>query len=68
MLTHETQLMENVLYVKAANPNTIFAAVVHVFPTTSVSQDIKQGIWYSWFLILASNTDDLCDIRHNTLN
>lgn len=68
MLTHEAQLMENVLYVKAANPHTISAAAVCVSPTTSVSQDIKQGIWYSWFLILASNRDDLCDIGHNTLN
>lgn len=68
MLTHETQLMENILYVKAANPHTISAAPVHVSPTTSVSQDIKQGIWYSVFLILAPNTDDLYDTGHNALN
>lgn len=68
MLTHETQLMENVLYVKAANPHTISAAAVHVSPTTSVSQDIKQGIWYSGFPILAPNTDDLYDTGHNALN
>lgn len=30
MLTHETQLMENILYVKAANPHTISAAEVCV--------------------------------------
>lgn len=67
MLTHETQLMENILYVKAANPHTISAAAL-VSPTTSVSQDIKQGIWYSVFLILAPNTDDLYDTRHSALN
>lgn len=53
---------------KAANPHTISAAAVHVSPTTSVRQDIKQGIWYSAFLILAPNTDDLYDTGHNTLN
>lgn len=68
MLTHETQLMENILYVKAANPHTISAAAVLVSPTTSVRQDIKQGIWYSGFLILAPNTDDLFDTGHNALN
>lgn len=68
MLTHETQLMEYILYVKAANPHTISAAAVCVSPTTSVSQDIKQGIWYSRFLILAPNTDDLYDTGHNALN
>lgn len=68
MLTHETQLMENVLYVKAANPHTISAAAVRVSRTTSVSQDIKQGIWYSLLLILASNTNNLCGTGHNTLN
>lgn len=52
MLTHETQLMENVLYVKAAKPHTISAAAVHVFPTTSISQNIKLGFGTPVFLFI----------------
>lgn len=66
MLTHEIQLMENILYVKAANPHTISAAEVCVSyyecQPGHKARDLVLQI--SCFL----HGDDLFHVQNKTLN